>query len=317
MDWQAEFADSFRAARVLVTGSTGFIGRALCQALLALGANVHGLARAADRSSTGVTPWNVDLRDAARVDQVYAEIRPTYVFHLAAQVTARQEPDLIRSMLEHNLLGSVNLLLAAVHNPCRRIVIAGSAEEPLGEIRRAAPASPYTAAKTAAGIYARMFNRVYNLPVVIARPFLTYGPGQDVTKLIPYTILKLLGGESPRLASGGRLCDFVHLTDVVRGMLWSAIQSGIEGQTLDLGSGQVISIRAAVEMVAQLIGAAAPVRFAAATDRIAEPPLISDVETSRRLLGWEPRWTLRRGLEDTIQWYRDREDLQRLQRHCA
>ncbi len=269
MDWQAEFSDAFRGQRALVTGSTGFIGRALCEALLALGAETHGLARGAEQNPAGVRAWPCDLRNPDAVEQTYGKIRPDHVFHLAAQVTARQEADLVRPMLEHNVLGTVNLLLAAVQWLCRRIVCAGSAEEPLGEIRRAAPASPYTAAKTAAGVYARLFNRVYNLPVVLARPFLTYGPGQDATKLFPYTILKLLGGESPRLTSGARLCDFVHLTDIVRGLLYCAVQTGIEGQTLDLGSGQVVSIRTAVELVAELIGTAAPVQLAAVNERIA------------------------------------------------
>ncbi len=303
MPWQAEFADAFRGQRVLVSGSTGFIGRALCKALLALGADVHGLARRGDRNIAAVRPWSVDLRDAARVDEVCNEIRPQYVFHLAAQVTARQELDLIRPMLEHNLLGTVNLLLAAMPHGCRRFVFVGTAEEPDGELRRASPSSPYTAAKTAAALYARMFNRVYNWPIVSVRPFLTYGPGQETTKLIPYTILKLLERESPRLTSANRLCDFVHVEDVVRGMLHAAQQAGVEGQTLDLGSGQVVSIRAAVELVANLIGVPGLLRFAAAPERVAEPALIADVESSRRMLGWEPRWTLKTGLAQTIRWY--------------
>jgi UDP-glucose 4-epimerase len=317
MSWHEEFGDVFRGERVLVSGATGFIGRPLCEALLALGAEVHGAARGAESGVTGVVPWSIDLRDAPQVDAVCSQVRPGYVFHLAAQVTARQERELIRPMLEHNLLGSVNLLTAVRQQRCRRMVFVGSGEEPAGEMRMAVPSSPYTAAKTAASLYARLFHHVYQLPVAIVRPFLTYGPRQEATKLIPYTIQKLLRGESPQLSSANRLCDFIHVSDIVRGMLWAAVQTGIEGETFDLGTGEVVSIRAAVEMVARIIGAAAPVQFSPSPDRAHEPPLIANLESSRRLLGWEPRWTLEAGLRATIDWYVRQEQAPQVTRRCA
>src|SRR5436305_12692470 len=150
MVWHEEFGEAFRGERVLVTGATGFLGRPLCEALLALGAQVHGVARTAELGIAGVVPWSVDLREQSDVERVVARGRPQIVFHLAAQVTARQERDLIRPMLEHNLLGSLNLLMAAVEGPCRRLVFCGSGEEPVGALRGALPSSPYTAAKAAA-----------------------------------------------------------------------------------------------------------------------------------------------------------------------
>jgi UDP-glucose 4-epimerase len=304
--WQEEFADAFAGRTVLVTGATGFTGQALCRALVTLGARVHGLARSAEESPQGVIPWSVDLRDAARVEIACNEIAPEYVFHLAAQVTARQELDLVRTMCEHNLLGTVNLLLAVVQGNCRRIVTAGTPEESAEEVRRATVASPYAAAKMAATIYTRMFHRLYHLPVVTVRPFLTYGPRQEENKLIPYTILKLLRGESPQLTSGKRLCDFVYVRDVVRGMLRASLAPGLEGQTFDLGTGHPMSIRTAVECISKMTGTAVPVHFGAIPDRLGEPALIADSESTRLNLGWEPRWTLLVGLMETIAWYADK-----------
>jgi nucleoside-diphosphate-sugar epimerase len=306
LNWQTEFGDAFAGRTVLVTGATGFTGQALCRALVSLGAHVHGLARSADESPPGVTPWSVDLRDAARVEDACAAIAPECVFHLAAQVTARQELDLVRTMCEHNLLGTVNLLLAVVQGNCRRIVAVGTPEEAAEEVRLATVASPYAAAKTAAAIYTRMFHRLYHLPVVTVRPFLTYGPRQEENKLIPYTILKLLRGDSPQLTSGKRLCDFVYVSDVVRGMLRAALAPGLEGQTLDLGTGHPISIRAAVEWISKLTGSSTPVHFGAVPDRLGEGALIAEAETTRQKLGWEPRWTLLVGLMETIAWYAEK-----------
>ncbi|HEX3999623.1 MAG TPA: NAD(P)-dependent oxidoreductase [Pirellulales bacterium] len=301
--WQTEFADAFDGRTVLVTGATGFAGHALCRALRLLGARVHGLARSAGESAAGVIPWSVDLRDAAGVEDACKRIAPEYVFHLAAQVTARQELDLVRTMCEHNLIGTMNLLLAVVNLNCRRIIATGTPEEPADDVRRAVVASPYAAAKTAATIYTRMFHRLYRLPVVTVRPFLTYGPRQEENKLVPYTILKLLRGESPQLTSGKRMCDFVYVRDVVRGMLRAALTPGIEGQTFDLGTGQPMSIRMAVECIAKMTGREAPVLFGAIGDRLGEGPLIADAETTRKVLGWEPRWTLAVGLMETIAWF--------------
>jgi len=318
LSWSAEFADALRGRRVLVTGATGFIGHALCDALVALGADVHALARSPAPQIDGINRWTVDVRDAARLEAACTAIEPQYVFHLAAQVSARQEIEQVRPMLEHNLLGTVNLLLGLVSErwKCARVVLAGSAEEPTAEPRRAVVASPYTAAKAAASLYARLFQRVYHLPLVVVRPMLTYGPRQESTKLIPYTILKLLRGEAPALSSGSRLCDFVFVSDVVRGLLRAALEPGLEGQTLDLGSGLPRSIRAAVQRIAQLMGSAVPVQFGAIPDRLAERPLLADLQTTRRLLQWEPQWTLEQGLEETIAWYAAREGVA-WRRKCA
>lgn len=305
-NWQAEFADAFAGRSVLVTGATGFTGQALCRALVVLGARVHGLARSAEQSPHGVIPWSVDLRDAAKVEAACGEIAPEYVFHLAAQVTARQELNLVRAMCEHNLLGTINLLLAVVQGDCRRIVTVGTPEESADDVRRATVASPYAAAKTAATIYTRMFHRLYHLPVVTVRPFLTYGPRQEENKLIPYTILKLLRGESPQLTSGKRLCDFVYVIDVVRGMLRAALTPGVEGQTFDLGTGHPMSIRTAVEYICKITSSAAPVHFGAIPDRLGEPALIADAGATRQSLGWEPRWTLLVGLMETVAWYAEK-----------
>lgn len=318
MSWTAEFADALRGRRALVTGATGFIGHALCEALVALGADVHRLARSAGPRIEGASGWTVDVRDAARLEAACTAIEPEFVFHLAAQVSARQELEQVRPMLEHNLLGTVNLLLSLVQErwKCERIVLAGSAEEPTDEPRRAVVASPYTAAKAGASMYARLFQRIYHLPIVTVRPLLTYGPRQEPTKLIPYTILKLLRGESPSVSSGNRLCDFVYVGDVVRGLLHAALQPGTEGQTFDLGSGQTRRVRVAVERVAQLIGSATPVQFGAIPDRLAEKPLVADLHATRRMLQWEPRWTLDQGLGETIAWYAAREGVD-WRRKCA
>jgi nucleoside-diphosphate-sugar epimerase len=151
-----------------------------------------------------------------------------------------------------------------------------------------------------------MFYKVYKLPVVVARPFMTYGPRQEPTKLVPYTILALLHGENPRLSSGRRVCDFIYVLDVVRGLLKASIQPGLEGQTLDLGTGIRTSVREIVELLVELCGGTGQPIFGALPDRLDERPRIADIDSTQRLLAWEPIWSLRDGLIKTIEWYRVR-----------
>jgi len=125
-----------------------------------------------------------------------------------------------------------NLLIAGAENSAGRMVLAGSFEEP-DEVDTA-PCSPYAAAKWAASGYARMFHALYQVPVVVAKIFMVYGPGQlDYTKLIPYVTLSLLRGEAPMLSSGARLVDWIYVDDVVDGLIGCAQAPGIEGRTVN------------------------------------------------------------------------------------
>lgn len=281
------------------------MGWHLCKALTAVGAEVHGLSRTAcvDNLVPGCEAWAVDLTDIEAVRAALSKIQPQLIYHLAGMVTARQDLDLVLPMLQNNLVGTVHLLLTVAEIGCERMVIVGSSEEPTD----GTPTSPYAAAKAAASMYARMFNKVYSLPVVVVRPFMTYGPRQEPTKLIPYTILALLRGESPRLSSGRRVCDFVYVLDIVRGLLKVGVEPDLEGQTLDLGTGKGTSVREVVEFLVELSGSASLPLFGALPDRLDERPQIADRDATRRLLDWEPLWSLRDGLMETIEWYRVRD----------
>jgi nucleoside-diphosphate-sugar epimerase len=302
-----EFADVFSGRRVLVTGATGFIGWHLCHELSVLGAEVHALARTATAASVpaGSKAWAVDMADIEALRQAMHAARPDTVFHLGSVVDARQDVGLVLPLVHSNLVAAIHLALVSQEVGRPRVVAVGSSEEPANDEVEAAPTSPYAAAKASATLYFRMFHRLYGLPVVILRPFVTYGPRQlSTTKLIPYTIATLLRGESPRLASGRRVCDFIFVEDVVRGLLKAGLSRDAFGRTLDLGTGVGTSIREVVELLAELSGSTTALNFGALPDRLGERTQVADVDPARRLLGWTPRWSLREGLGATIGWYR-------------
>ncbi|MGH2454200.1 MAG: NAD-dependent epimerase/dehydratase family protein [bacterium] len=301
-------------SRVLVTGAGGFIGTHLCARLGEQGREVHAVSRQEREPQAlkekgpqdGTVQWRrADLTDAAAVRSTLAAIKPDLIVHLASHVAGSRGLDLILPTFRANLLTTVNLLTAAAEVGCGRILLAGSMEEPGGDDPEAVPASPYAAAKWAARGYARMFHSLYQLPVVLLRIFMVYGPGQrDTTKLVPHVILSLLRGEGPRLGSGRREVDWIYVDDVIDALLAATRAPGIEGRTIDIGSGRLRSIRAVVEELVRLTGASVEPLFGAIPDRPREPERIADAAGTAAVLGWTSATSLEEGLERTVAWYR-------------
>src|SRR5262249_36908880 len=156
-------------------------------------------------------------------------------------------------------------LTAATELGCERIVIAASMEEP--QVAPAVPASPYGAAKWAATGYVRMFYDLYQSPVVITRPFMTYGPRQRPHKIIPHVILSLLRGQARALGSGTRLVDWLYVDDAIDAFLLAGSHPDIAGAELDLGSGERVAIREVVCKIADLIATRDAIRFGDMPDR--------------------------------------------------
>jgi nucleoside-diphosphate-sugar epimerase len=296
------------ARRVLVTGAAGFVGSHLTTRLVEAGDVVHGVVRpgTAGGSWPGAEAHAVDLADAAAVQRLVHDVRPEWVFHLAGRVTGDRRLDAAGSLVLDNLAPAVHVATAVAREGCARLVVAGSMEEPgRGEPATAAPGSPYALAKWAGSGVARLYHALYGVPVVIARLSMVYGPGQkDTTKLIPLVITSLLRGESPPLSSGRRAVDWIHVDDVVRGLEAAAVAPGVEGQTVELGSGRLVTIREVVDRLFAIVGTAGAPRWGALADRALERPVAADVEGSRRLIGWSPEVELEGGLAGTVDWYR-------------
>src|SRR5262245_8935529 len=224
--------DDLRGVRCLVTGASGFLGSHLCRRLAARGAEVHATSRAVRVGGAGVARWwRADCSDERAARRLVAALRPDRVFHLAGRVGAAPDPALVQPTFSSLLASTVHLLAAAAESDCGRIVLVGSLTEP--DCVDQAPSSPYAAAKWAAGAYARMFGSLFELPIVIVRPFMTYGPGQHPTKLVAYVTLAALRGEVARVSSGLWRADWVYVDDVIDGMLAASIAPGVEGSTLD------------------------------------------------------------------------------------
>lgn len=299
-------AQNWQGTKVLVTGASGFIGLALTRRLVEAGAEVHGIyRRSRPVDSVGGKWWQCDLTDLVATRHLMNSIRPEVVFHLASHVAGSRELSAVAPTLQSNFLSTVNLLTVLDGN-CRRIVLTGSMEEPVAAGDWPVPSSPYAAAKLAANAYGRMFHRLYGTPVVILRLFMVYGPGQlDLTKLVPYTILSLLSERPPKLSSGRRRVDWVYVDDVVEAYLAAGLAPpAVDGGAFDIASGELVTVRAVVERVTQLINPTLRPQFGATPDRAHEQEPTADLRPAAEQLHWRPRTPLTDGLARTVEWYR-------------
>lgn len=292
--------------RVLVTGASGFIGAHLCRRLLKENAEVHAVSRNMLSSADARLQWHQgDLSDVRVVRRILTAVRPDIIYHLASHVAGARDLDLVISMMNNNLCAAVNIMTVATEIGCRRIILAGSLEEADSQESQNVPSSPYAAAKWACSGYARMFYALYKTPVVIARLFMVYGPGQrDLGKLVPYVSLSLLRGESPKLTNGQRQVDWIYVDDVVDGLVAMADSSGIDGRTIDLGSGVLVTIREVVDEMVQLLDSRIQPLYGALQDRPMEQVRMADTAGTFDAIYWRPRTTLEIGLTQTIDWYR-------------
>ncbi|MFT3786195.1 MAG: NAD-dependent epimerase/dehydratase family protein [Tepidisphaeraceae bacterium] len=266
------------------------------------GAEVHATSRRSAADVHGAQVHTCDLANADAVDRVISAVKPDFVFHLASHVYGSRDITHVLPSFEANLTSTIYLLHAtATHAPsCKRFVLAGSLEEP---DRGGVPSSPYAASKLAASQYAKMFYQLYASPVTIARIFMAYGPAQrDEKKLVPYVTRSLLKGESPRLTSGTRPVDWVYVQDVADSLIACATTPGLEGQTVDIGTGQLTTVRSVVERISNLVGQGTPV-FGSVEDRTDEQVRAADPTVASRLLG-RPMVDVEEGLRRTVEWYR-------------
>jgi nucleoside-diphosphate-sugar epimerase len=294
----------------MVTGGSGFIGAHLCDQLEHRGANVYAVSRSARVTAAGAgqVQWlQADLGEIAQVRSLLSSVKPDIIFHFSGIATATTSLDLVLPTYHALLSSTVNLLTAATENGCARIVIPASMTEPNLKDGELTPSSPYAAAKSACTAYARLFHGLYRTPVVIAKVFQTFGPGQDVCKLIPLVTLALLRGQAPKLSNGRWEVDWIYIDDLVKGLLRAAQAPGIEGSTIDIGTGTTVSVRHVVERLVHLTGSKVQPVFGALEDRQSEQARpAADVTSTFTRLGWKPLIDLREGLKRTVNWYQQR-----------
>lgn len=306
--------------KVLVTGAAGFIGSHLVEELLNRGAIVRAMIRYNSGSSLGnlaflgmgqqqsleITAGNVDDSDF-----VFRAVEGVdIVMHLAALIAIPYSYVAPRSYVRTNVEGTLNVLEAARRLQAGRVVHTSTSEvygtalrEPIDEDHPLQGQSPYSASKIGADKLAESYHRSFGTPVVTLRPFNTFGPRQSARAFIPTIISQALERDQVELGSLDPHRDMTYVSDTVDGFIRAATQPGIEGETINLGTGESHSIGDFAERILALMGANKPLRLDPRRLRPAASEvrkLVSDNGKARRLLDWQPRTRLDDGLLQTI-----------------
>ena len=265
---------------------------------------------------------HIDLNDASRLKDLMRDIKPQKVFHLASVLDVDRSLDKSVDITLNNFIGSLNLISALDGISYQCLVNTGTCEEygdnptPFHEEQQVNPVSPYSAAKASATIFCKMFHKTLGLPIVTVRPFLTYGPHQDVRMLIPHTIVSALKGESFKMTGGKQTREYNYVSDIVDGFIKAATCPEAIGHVVNIGNGIEYPIREVVEKILDLMDARIKPEIGALPYRAGETwHFYCSNEKAKSLLGWKPRVTLEDGLKKTISWYRDTYESGEIQRY--
>ena len=307
---------------VLVTGAGGFIGSHLVESLVVQGANVRAFVRYNSRGEAGhlsLLPAETfskleiiagDLRDLTAVTTAMKGTE--VVLHLGALIAIPYSYKHPANVVDSNIIGTMNVLLASRETKVKRVVHTSTSEVygtalrvPIDESHPLQGQSPYSASKISADKLAESFFRSYDLPVVTLRPFNTYGPRQSARAVIPTIITQALTQNFIRLGNLDATRDLTYVSDTVNGFLRAGETSGIEGGTFNLGVGHEVKIGDLAEEIISLIGRNVEVRVDESRLRPSKSEvqrLLSDNRLAKEKLNWTPEIKLRDGLLKTIEW---------------
>ena len=320
--------------KVLVTGADGFIGSHLTEALVRAGYDVRAFVFYNSFNSWGwldQSPADIkssidvfagDIRDPHGVHSAMTDCDA--VLHLAALIAipySYHSPD---TYVDTNIKGTLNVLQAARTFNTERVIHTSTSEVygtarfvPITEEHPLQGQSPYSATKIGADQLALSFHSSFELPVVVARPFNTYGPRQSARAVIPTIITQIANGSREvKLGALSPTRDFNYVEDTVRGFIAALSSSNGVGEVVNFGSNFEISVQETANMIADIMNT--EVSFVSENERMR--PQDSEVERlwadnskAEKLFGWKPTFSgrdgLRRGLEQTVAWFRQPENL--------
>ena len=315
-------------AKVLVTGADGFIGSHLTEMLVSQGHQVSALSQYNSFNNWG---WLESVNVKDQIEVLTGDVRdPHYckhitqgidiVYHLAALIAIPYSYVAPDSYVDTNIKGTLNICQAAKDNEVKRVIHTSTSEVygtaqyvPIDEKHPLQPQSPYSATKIAADAMAMSFYNTFELPVTVARPFNTYGPRQSARAVIPTIIMQIANGiKQIKLGDVTPTRDFNYVEDTCRGFIALAESDEAVGCTVNIGSNYEISIGDVLNLIKEIMQS--DVEFVTDEQRIRPEKsevfrLWCDNREIERLTGFKPQINIRQGLEKTIEWMRQSENL--------
>lgn len=304
----------------LVTGASGFIGANLVRILLE-SFEVHIFTRKDSNRwriqelIPKLKEHTVDFQDLTSLTQEFKDIQPDIIFHLASFGGYPFQTDPL-TIVQANIIETFNLLEASKTTDYKLFINVGSSSEygykrkPMKETDQLEPTSIYAATKAGATHIASAYYHVYQKPIMTIRPFSVYGPFEEPTRFIPQLILSCLNNQDIKLTQGNEGRDFIYIDDFIDGMLkFCRAPKEVKGKIINLGTGQQHSIKEVANLAKELTGSSSKLLWRAYKPRDWDTDYWVADNKLALSLGWQPKFTLQGGLEETINWFKKNKHL--------
>ena len=303
-------ANSIRGKRVLITGITGFIGKALEKRLNMLGAKIFGISRSEGKNNQILKST---ILNYFAVDKFIKDSKIEICFHLASASLVEEGQLHPYQTFKVNTEGTLNILESARINKLEKIIIAstshvyGGNKVPYLENYTLKPTRPYETSKACTDIIAQSYAESFDLPVLIPRFVNIYGPGDlNFQRLIPKTIKSVLEGSLPRMWGGGAIRDYLFIDDAIDAYIRLAtldMKHVEDNRIFNFGSSNRISVRDLIKKIIKISGKKLEIKkIPQEREEEIESQYVSS-KKARQLLGWEPKIDLNLGLKKTVAWY--------------
>lgn len=316
--------------KILITGAGGFIGSHLVEALVEKGCQVRAFVHYNSFNRWGwldytdkkikdsIEIFAGDIRDTNGVRESIRDI--DVVFHLAALIGipySYHSPD---TYLDTNIRGTLNILQSAREFEVEKVIHTSTSEVygtaqfvPITEKHPINPQSPYSATKAAADFLVLSFNRSFNLPVTVIRPFNIYGPRQSARAIIPTIITQIISGKKKiNIGSTYPTRDLTYVKDTVDGFIKIAESDKSIGEVINIGNNFEISVKDLINLISKIMNAKIEIMIEEKRVRPIKSEverLWADTKKARELFNWKPRYSLEQGLKKTIEWFCETNNL--------
>lgn len=296
--------------KILLTGATGFIGRHAILPLLKRGYEVHAVARTPDTSIAGVTWHKADLLQIDSIHELLKNIKPSHLLHFAWNVT----PGKYLNDMENLQWVQASLALLISFQKCggERVVFVGSCfeyESQYGffteEVTPLKSLSLYGNSKICTYNLFESYLRETKISGAYGRIHFLYGPYENPNRLVPYVILSLLQRRPARCSHGEQIRDFMYVVDVADAFV-ALLDSDIIGP-VNVSSGKPVQLKEVVREIGEKIGLSELIKLGVIPVKDNEPiMMVGNCKKLNSELGWEPKYTLKQGIQDTVEWWKKR-----------
>jgi len=299
--------------KILITGSSGFIGTNLLISLQSQNYVLAVINRSRNTEFENITNYIGDICDYSFIEKTILDFQPNKVFHLAGYKNRSSNIEEVSLSLKVNLMGTLNLYEALTKVSTVESIIALGTTDEYGiqnssfvESSIENPISPYGFSKLCGTKLAKFFNNNFNLPVIVLRPTIAYGPFQANDMFIPSLINTLIANKEFKMTEGNQLRDFIYISDLVEAILIISENQNCNGEIFNIGSEESLMLKVVASDIGSYLNKGHLLKFGSIPYRQNEVMQYKTcTEKINNIIGWFPKVSLKKGIELTVKHYKD------------